>query len=41
MELEKLKEEHTTAIENLTFQNTKYKTELEELSQFKINKVNY
>jgi len=38
MELEKLKEEHTTVIENLTFQNTKYKTELEELSQFKINK---
>ena len=26
-------------VENLNFQNTKYKTELDELTQFKINKV--
>ncbi|ORX73478.1 hypothetical protein BCR32DRAFT_305198 [Anaeromyces robustus] len=38
LEVEKLKQEHDTVIENLNFQNTKYKTELEELSQFKINK---
>jgi len=39
MEIEKLKQEHSVALENLNFQNTKYKTELEELSQFKSNKV--
>ncbi|OUM65565.1 hypothetical protein PIROE2DRAFT_59927 [Piromyces sp. E2] len=38
MELEKLKQEHNVVIENLNFQNTKYKTELDELTQFKMNK---
>lgn len=39
MELEKLKQEHNLVVENLNFQNTKYKAELEELTQFKTNKV--
>ncbi|ORX49744.1 hypothetical protein BCR36DRAFT_412708 [Piromyces finnis] len=38
MELEKLKQEHDVVVENLNFQNTKYKSELDELNQFKINK---
>ncbi|KAG4108603.1 hypothetical protein H8356DRAFT_1021605 [Neocallimastix lanati (nom. inval.)] len=37
-EIEKLKQEHDMVVENLNFQNTKYKTELDELTQFKINK---
>jgi transketolase len=38
IELEKLQQEHDEVVTNLNIQNTKYKTELDELTKFKANK---